>query len=269
MEEQVLRAADNANKANELAAKALAEPQSETQAVITSPSNVIVDLPGGIVIAGEVIKTAEVRELTGRDEEAMARTNNPGRMFSTMINRATVALGTTAPTEDLLDQLLIGDRDALLLGIYRATFGNTAELQAYCDGCTDWKDVGIDVLTDIKTKVLLDPASDLKFTVKGKSHEYLVTLPNGVTQKKLLLNPDLNVAESMTVLLEQTVLEIDGRPVYSKSQIQNLSLTDRRLIAEQISNRNPGPQFEPVSVTCPDCESEVAVPITLGALFRL
>jgi hypothetical protein len=268
MAEQILKAATNANKANELVAQALADPQEETTAKIVSPINVIVDLPGGMLSAGEVIKTAEVRELNGRDEEAIIRASNPGRMFATIINRAVVALGNQKPTEDMLDNLLVGDRDAILLGVYRATFGDTAELAAFCDGCKDYKTVGVDIVTDIKSKVLLDPANQLNFTVKGKSHEFLVTLPTGVTQKKLLADPDMNPAESMTALLEQTVLEIDGRPVYSKSQIQALGLVDRRAIAEEISDRNPGPQFDPITVTCPDCESEVQVPISLGTLFR-
>jgi hypothetical protein len=269
MEEQVLNAATNANKANELAAKALSEPQEVEPAKVISPANVLVNLPGGMLVGGEVIKTAEVRELTGRDEEAVIRATNPGRMFAAIINRAVVALGTQKPTEQLLDNLLVGDRDAILLGIYRATFGNISEQAAYCDGCKDYKIVGVDILADIKEKVMLDPENELTFTVKGKSHEFLVTLPNGATQKKLLADPDMNVAESMTTLLEQTVLQIDGKPVYSKSQIQALGLVDRRTIAEEISNRNPGPQFDAIKVTCPDCESEVEVPISLGSMFRL
>lgn len=269
MAEQTVNAATNSNKANELAAQALSEPQEVAPATITSPANVLVTLPGGMLSAGEVIKIAEVRELNGRDEEAIARTTNPGRMFATIINRAVVSLGEQKPTEDLLDRLLVGDRDAILIGIYRATFGNTSEQATYCDGCKDYKTVSIDVVADIKQKVLVDPQTELSFTVKGKSHEYLVTLPNGLTQKKLLSDPDMNVAESMTTLLEQTVLEIDGKPVYSKSQIQAMSLTDRRIIAEEISNRNPGPLFDPIKVTCPDCDSEVEVPISLGSMFRL
>jgi hypothetical protein len=267
MSEQTLRAADDANKANSLLAQVASETQPVEAPKIVPPTDILVDLPGGTVINGEVVKTAVVRELNGRDEEAIIRADSSARMFATVINRATVSLGTTKATDELLDRLLVGDRDALLLGIYRSTFGETVELSGYCDGCSEFKQVEINVVEDIKSKVLPD-AKETNFYVKGKSKEFLVALPTGLAQKKLLANPDATVAESLTTLLEQTVLEIDGKPVFSKMQIQALGIVDRRAIAEEIADRNPGPLFDPVKVTCPDCESEVQVPISLGAMFR-
>lgn len=269
MEEQTLKAADNAALANDLLAAATAPVEEEdTRTKIVAPKDVLVDLPGGLVLGGEVIKTVEVKELTGKDEEVIVRNSNGGRMFSSILARGTVMIGDKAPTEDLLDRLLVGDRDAILLGVYRATFGETADVAAWCDGCNDVKTVTVEVATDIKNKVLTDPLNDTVFEVKGKNHEYVVTLPTGVTQRKLMANPDLSVAESMTILLEQTVLRIDGRPVLSKVQVQDLGLADRRAITEEIAKRTPGPQFDDLTVICPDCESEVQVPISLGALFR-
>lgn len=267
MAEQTLKASMDAAKANDLLAQATAEPKTIEPAKITSPTDVIVDLPGGIVIGGEVIKTALVRELNGKDEEAIIRADSTPRMFGVIVNRGTVTLGDQEAKEDLLDRLLVGDRDAILLGIYRATFGDTAELGGWCEGCREFKSVEINVLTDIQTKILPDP-NETSFIVKGKDKEFLVALPTGVTQKKLLANPDANAAESMTTLLEQTVLQINGSPVFSKTQIQALGVLDRRAIGDAISDRNPGPQFDDIKVTCPDCESEVVVPISLGALFR-
>ena len=268
MSEQTVKATEDASKANALLSQALNEAQVIEPAKIVSPTDILVDLPGGTVINGEVIKTALVRELNGRDEEAIVRAEGSPRMFSVIVNRATSTLGSVTATEDLLDRLLIGDRDALLLGIYRATFGETAELAGYCNGCKEYKIVEVNILTDIKSRFLPDP-TETNFVVKGKNKEFLVTLPTGLTQKKILANPEANIAESMTVLLENTVLEIDGRPVFSKNQIQALGVVDRRAIADAIADRNPGPLFDDIKVTCPDCESEVQVPISLGAMFRL
>ena len=52
-------------------------------------------------------------------------------------------------------------------------------------------------------------------------------------------------------------------------QVQNLGIADRKLILQEINNRVPGPLFDDITVTCPDCESEVTVSINLGNLFRL
>lgn len=267
MEENTLKAANNAGLANDLLAQATNETQVIAPAKITSPSDVLVNLPGGILIDGEVCKTAEVRELNGRDEEAIVRTAGTNRLFVTVLNRATTRIGNVDATEELLDKLLVGDRDALLLGIYRATFGDTSTVSSWCEGCREIKEVEIDVNSDIKYRPLVDFA-DATFTVKGKKKEFLVTLPTGLTQKKLLADPEANAAEVMTTLLEQCVLQIDGKPVFSKAQIQGLSIMDRREIAEAISDRNPGPLFEDLTIKCPDCEGEVQVPISLGTMFR-
>jgi hypothetical protein len=265
-----INAAANPALANQLLNKALTEEQTKTVTPeIIVPSDVLVDLPGGYITpAGEVIKTAEVRELTGKDEEAISKTTNMSRAIVTILNRGTVKIGTEAVDEKMLDSLLIGDRDAILVGILKATFGPKVSVPSYCTGCQDTKEVQVDIDEDIKTKILTDPINDRVFTVKGKNTEYLVQLPNGLIQKELMNQIDKTPAELSTIMLESTIVRIGDAPVYSKLQVQNLSVVDRRKIIEEINKRAPGPQFEDVTISCPDCESEVTVPINLGSLFQ-
>ena len=82
------------------------------------------------------------------------------------------------------------------------------------------------------------------------------------------MSADKTIAELNSLLLEQTVVKIGDAPVVSKLQVQNLGLTDRRKIVEAINKRVCGPQFNDMVLACPDCEGEVQVPISLGALFR-
>lgn len=270
MENNTVNAATNPNLVNQIVEQAMAAPVEKAQpAQLTPPSDTSVRLPSGYVTpAGEVIKVAEVRELNGRDEELLGRVASYSRIFNTIVNRAVVSVGNTPADESLLDNLLIGDRDALLLGIYKATFGPEAELTAACPKCADVKTVTVNVDEDIRVKELADPLTDTTFSVEGKAHTYLVTLPTGVTQKEIINAEDKNSAEVTSVLLENTVLEIDGRSVVSPAQIKNIGLLDRRKIVQEIADRSPGPKFEAVKVTCPDCGGEVVVPITFGALFR-
>jgi len=264
-----INAAANPALANQLLTKALQEEPKEIAPEIVLPSDTTVNLPGGHVnVAGEVIKTAEVRELNGKDEEAISKATNLGKAIMTILNRGTVKIGDEPATEATLDQLLIGDRDAILLGILKTTFGKKAEVPVYCSGCTDQKIVQIDIDEDIKHKVLTDPVNDRIFTVKGKSTEYVVKLPNGIVQKEMINNMEKTSAELSTIILENTVVKIGETPIYSKAQVQNLSVLDRRTIIDEINHRAPGPQFDDVTVTCPSCGSEVLVPINLGSLFR-
>ena len=128
-----IKAADNPALANQLLNKALNEtPAQEVAPEITSPSDTTVDLPGGYLTAtGEVIRTAEVRELTGKDEEIISKTDNLGKALMTILQRGTVKVGDLPADEKLLDELLIGDRDSLLLGILKSTFGSSIEIKSY------------------------------------------------------------------------------------------------------------------------------------------
>ena len=265
-----ISAGANPELANDLINKVMAEKPVEKEVELLLPPDTSVTLPGGYInAAGEVITTAEVRELNGQDEEAIARATNLGKALLTIIQRGTVSVGNEKADEKVLDRMLSGDRDALLLGIFRATFGNTAEIKTWCDSCSELKDVEIDVNQDIKSKVLTDPINDRVFTVKGKKQEITVQLPTGFAQKEIILNSDKTVAELNSILLEYCVTKIGDSPVLSKFQVQNMGMVDRQLCIDEINKRVPGPQFSNVNVICPDCESEVTVPINLGNLFRI
>ena len=167
-----INAAANPALANNLINDALAEKPEQKEVKILPPLDNVVTLPGGYInAAGEVITTAEVRELNGKDEEAIARSATTGKALLAILNRGTVKVGNEKANEALLDRLLSGDRDTLLLGILRLTFGNEADLPAYCDTCEDFKTVTVDLTTDIKCKVMSDPINDREFTVAGRTQE--------------------------------------------------------------------------------------------------
>lgn len=270
MVQKNIAAADNPALASDLIEKALAgEPEQAAGIEVILPGDLHVALPGGVMQDdGTVVRTASVKELTGRDEEAIYRhTTAAGALNATLV-RGVTHIGTEPVTENVLDRMLVGDREALLVGIFKATFGNPAPMQAVCNKCREVKEALVDVDTDIKQKVLLDPINDRVFEVSGAKHTFLVTLPDGLTQKALTEDPSKSGPELSTILLRNCVMKIDGNPVYSDAQIQNLGVRDRRLLGKEIESRSPGPIFEAVTAECPDCGSEVVVPISLGALFR-
>lgn len=266
---KTISAAANPALANNMVNQALAEKPVQKEVNIIAPSDTTVTLPGGYLTAtGELVTTAEVRELNGTDEEAISKSNTIGKAIITILNRGVVKIGEEKATEKMLDQLLSGDRDMLLLAIFKATFGRTADLDTMCFGCNQSKVVTINIDEDIKVKILTDPINERVFTVDGKRNVFTVQLPTGVAQKEMIFNSDKTVAELNTIMLENTVMKIDNSPVVSKLQVQNLSIVDRRKITEAINKRLIGPQFDDVKVTCPDCESEVIVPVNFGTLFR-
>ena len=270
MTTKTLKAADNPTLANQLISQMASETEPEKElALIVSPSETVVNLPGGYVtLAGEVVTEAEVRELNGRDEEAISRANNIGKVLNTILTRGVVRIGDEPASEDVLDQMFAGDRDALLLGVYRATFGPTADVPTFCSGCKEYKSIRVDINEDIKVRKLLDPIADRRFTVTTKKHEYTVVLPSGKVQKELTMNSDKTLSELTTLLLEGTIMAIDGQRVISKRQVEEIGVSDRRAIAAELDKRSFGPILNEVKATCPECGGEVVAPINIGTLFR-
>ena len=271
MTTKTISAAANPAMANNLINQVMNEQiEDDFNPQIKSPVDTTVELPGGYVTpAGELLRTAEVRELNGRDEEAIAKATTIGKALSAIIQRGTVSIGSIKAEESVLDELLAGDLDALLLGIIKATFGVDIEIPSYCDKCEDYKIVTVDLNEDVKVKILTDPINDRVFTVKGKKDLFTVQLPTGSDQKQLIANADKSEAEQTTILLQACVLKINDNPVYSALQVQHLGIVDRKNIVKEINKRVPGPQFTDLKVTCPECEGEVTVSINLGTLFRL
>ena len=235
------------------------------------PSNSEVVLPGGFIAGdGSVVKTVEVRELNGMDEEAISRAGSVGRALLVMLQRGLVSIGLDKVQKDDIDALLGGDRDAILIGIRRLTFGEDVKFNFPCPHCSSDLDVTVDLSKDIPVKELEDPISDRKFIYKSSTKgDIVVGLPTGSTQKKLLENSDKTVAELNTILLSGCVQSIDGFPSVGASAVLQLGMADREKIIAEIIDRNPGPRLGEVSTTCEACGEDIPMPLSLADLFRL
>lgn len=229
-----------------------------------------VKLPAGFIDPFEatVFRTAEVRELTGADEEAIVKISDPGKALLAILERATVSVGGQPVTKAILGVLLAGDRETLLLAIRKATFGAEVELSTVCDKCPEVQIFKVNLDTDVETKELNDPINDRRFTVELKAGLAKVNLPTGDVQTKLINSTDMNSAELDTLLLTSCVTQIADQPVLDSSRIRNLGINDRRTLLEEIAKRNPGPQLSEIKKACKNCGQEVSLPLTLAELFR-
>lgn len=275
MTTQTLNAAENPALANKIAQEITKVQVEETVGsvpTITIPSlpDTNIELPGGFYdpLDDQLVTTAEVRELTGADEEAIVKITEPGKALMTILEKATVSLGGKPADKETLSMLLAGDREALLLAIRRVTFGNEVELEAVCSRCPELQTFVVNLEKDVEMKVLDDRINDRRFTLNLKVGKVKVALPTGDTQNKLVNASNKNTAELDTLLLSNCVIEINDVPVLGQAQIRNLGIKDRRSILEEIANRNPGPLLSEVKKACKTCGQEVELPLTLADLFR-
>lgn len=262
MTEKVITDAELINK---FAQQATEGPKSEVKT--TAPSKPIVNLPGGFIDNGEVVNTVEVRELTGMDEEAIAKASTTGKALSLLLQRGLVKIGSRDVTSDDLDNLLSGDRDAILVGIRRVTFGDNVDFVIDCMSCGERQDTSVNLDKDVPVRELGN--KERSWVIDTKRGPVVVALPTGITQKKLLENADKTSAEINTILLAGCVLSVNGMPSMGASTVLQLGMADRSRIVQEIIDRIPGPRLGEVVKTCKACGEGIPLSLSLVDLFRL
>jgi hypothetical protein len=243
--------------------------QDEPAKPITSaPIDPSVVLPGGYQTLRGIVTDAEVRELTGEDEEAIARATTPGKLLDTILNRGTVSIGGTPADSATLDALLAGDRDALLVAIRRVTFGDEMVLNAHCQHCATDQEVTMSLGEDVPVTKLPESAPRL-VEVDCKAGRIVIAPLAGVTQRKLLdAQLESNYAERTTILLRGCVNSINGLPVVDDLQVRRLVLRDRTKLVEEIGKLSFGPDMGAIVAPCVACEKEMKLPLSLVDIFR-
>lgn len=266
-----VRAVDNPELATQLIESAInAAPLIDENAVpdIEVPIDCVFELPGGYVGPdGYVTSEVEVRELNGRDEEAITRSKTAVAMTEQILRRGLVRVGDREVDDIILNSLLSGDREFILIRIFAATFGREVSTVRVCPQCSQEVTFVVDAVEDVPVNRLKDP-SDRHFTVNVSRGEAKVALPTGVTQKLIQEAENKTIAELSTILLANTVLEVGGTPVLSNADVLDLPVKDRRALADEIAKRSPGPRLLDTKSTCPSCQESVEVPLSMGALFQ-
>ena len=238
-----------------------------------------VDLPGGLIIREHEITTATIQELNGAAEEALARaaSGQAIHFLEVMLEHGVVSLGDLSPEESRrnLKKLLVGDREALLVAIRIATYGDEISVFNFrCPECgVITEKITFSLEEDVKTVKLSSP-KDVEFDVdlrKGRSAH--VRLPNGEDQHAIAENERLNAVERNTILMQRCVFSIqdaDGKQRSVLAQpglIRDLGIKDRHVIRRALDDKAPGPRYSKIEFDHVDCGKKVSLGIDLGDLF--
>lgn len=244
------------------------------------PPDTHVNLPGGIRRGDEVITTAEVRELTGEHEEVLARAAQakPGNLFhfmNVLLECGTVRFGTEDPgqTRKLLKNALVGDRDAIILGIRRATYGDQIEVERWqCPECGEHSDLVIP-LDEIPVHELEGDTDMLEVPLRrGRTAQ--VRLASGADQLAVFENTKLLTAERDTILLSRCLVSITDpngtkhtTAGFASSYARGLSAMDRHTILRELREKAPGPRFNEMKIEHVTCGKEAELPLGMADLF--
>ena len=232
-------------------------------------------LPGGYFDkTGHLHKKVELKPLSGREEELLADTANKGGavQISAVLAHCVKRIGDIETIdEDLMRELLVGDRQYLMLKIRQLTFGDKVQGTVDCP----WPDCGMGV--DIQFNISNIPINDAELTsfthtchlpgVKEADPQYACfRLPNGSDQEALSGFTGEHSAQATTQLLWRCIQKLDEIDSPDIDTVRSLSSAARTKIEEQMQSLAPDLDLR-MEVKCPDCNRIFVVPFELQEFF--
>lgn len=239
-------------------------------------------LPRGLVDAfGAVHREAVLRPLSGSEEELLADPDGgtvPQRV-SRVLSRCVQRIGSVEPlSQEEARQLLVGDRQCLLLALRCATFGPRVWGTVWCP----WPDCGrqVDIefsLQDLPVREaawLKNEPLEVSLSAEaawqdesGGAHRCVgVRLPTGADQEALCHLDRENGAEALQRLLERCVVRIGPCSRPGPEDIARLSPLARMEIEQAMERAAPGPDLL-LQGDCPECGREFPIPFDLQDFF--
>lgn len=268
---QIVSALEEPEKAAAIAAAAFSPPSDIPEPEPLPDGTVL--LPGGYRdLDGTIYTEATVRELNGADEEMLAKpevVKNLGRFTQLLLQRGVTRLGPyDNPDNNKLGSLLLGDRDMLLLAIRCMTYDNMLEMEVGCPACGEVLTVKHDLKTEVPIKQMDNPEErEFPMTLRDGT-EVKCLLAVGSDQEAILAGSSTkNTAELSTMLLARCVMTPAGKPLGVEG-VRQLGIKDRRTLLEEITGRQPGPQYSKIDLTCAACAKEFPMRVDLLDLFR-
>ncbi len=238
-------------------------------------------MPGGYVGEDDVVhRHAELIPLTGREEELL---NSSGDSVSALLvtrvlSRCVCRIGDIAPvTEGIARNLLVGDRQYLLLKLREVTFGDGVQGTVNCP----WPDCGQKVDIDFSLKEI--PVKEIEnralyhslrlspqaafIDEQGEKHRKIIfRLPNGGDQEVLSSLLVENEALTLTKLLERCIQEIGPFNNLGTKFIHKLTPNARLEIEKHMEKIAPQVELN-MGALCPECGREFTLPFDLQDFF--
>lgn len=242
-----------------------------------------VRLPGGWWDpAGRLQRDAELTVLTGRDEEQLAR---PGRqetasLVTQVLSQCVRRVGDLSPVPaDVIRQLLVADRDYLLLRLRQATFGDRIRADLFCPWAQCGERMSVDFSIDelpVRESAEKGPVYEMMLSPMALADsagagdlgggEVAFRLPTGADQEELsgLLASD--EPHALTLLLARCVERLGGRPAPGANAMAALSGLARAEIEAEMLRVAPMVQRE-IETTCAECHRTFTAPVNLRRFF--
>lgn len=219
---------------------------------------------------GVVHKTFTLREMTGADEEYINRPDiktNGAKVATSLLARCVTSIGTLTKKsvgspkawEDIFKEMLVGDRDIILIELRRLSIGETIEVTHNCPNPN--------CKAKLKTEVSIDELAITPFNgefvipfelprgyrdKKGVIHKKgVMRRPNGLDGELLTPLAKNNIAKAETTLLTR-ICKFDDGAYIDESVMSGLSIKDRQYLQSILHDNQFGVEMS-VDVMCDHC----------------
>lgn len=235
----------------------------------------VFDLPGGVWDENGVLhREVEIRKLSGKEEELLSQQNiSPAAMVTLIISQCALRIGEIAPvTAETARQMLIADRQAILLKLRAFSYGDRVQGTIRCPWTNCGAKVDIDFLI---SSIPFEPKEGLQQTIIAAlpedeeadmpGRQLTFRLPNGGDQEALgaLLSHD--PAGALVQLFERCMVldESDGA---AADIVRSLSVKARWILERVMQQEAPDLDLK-METACPECGRGFATPFDVQDFF--
>jgi hypothetical protein len=230
--------------------------------------------PQGSNISGRT--TLDIKAMTAREEDILTSTAliRQGTVLNHLIQSCLIDKSVS------VDDMLLGDRNALMISVRITGYGAAYEVQVNCPECGEQSDQKFD-LSELEIKRLeIEPVTSgenrFSFTLPVSKKEVHFKFLTGkderemtvVAERKKKLMPGTQVESNVTSRLEHVILSIDGIEDRNKinSFIKNMPALDSRRLRTHLESSEPGIDMG-AWMGCPHCSESSKISMPLGINF--
>ena len=239
--------------------------------VVTEEVDEVFELLAGYIDdEGILQKTFTIREVNGNDEEAIYNSNkkaNGASVITLLLERCVISIGnitrksagSTEAWRKVIQGLLVGDRDYIVLKLRELSVGDEFEVSHTCPNpeckaeLTSF--VNIDEISIEPFKGDYTIPFDLPKGYKDKSgnvhKEGILRLPNGLDGEILGPIAKKNIAKGTSMMLTRICTFADGT-IITQDVMSSLTVRDRRYLSDILKDNVFGVDTT-VDITCSDC----------------
>ena len=214
-----------------------------------------IQLPGGLLRDNERrLEGAELRHLSGREEEWLAANRKiPSAVAVThLLANCLERLGDDRPTADLVRQLLVGDREYLMLQLRRLTLGERFQAIFHCPRCNAAMDVDFET-ADIPVERRPQASAVYTMELDAPPGTVRFRLPCGADQEAVL---GLAAAEAEKLMLDRCLF----------GGGESLTAAQREAVIAEMERLAPRVDLE-LDLVCPECGHDFVAPFDTTSFF--